>query len=154
MFVGELKNDSASYELMGCPKQHPMMKEFLDYLQKEIITDFTSEPKFVSKISVWLNYNVKQFRIHLICGKQLGTKKKNGKPVQLEELMSTDYVEKMKLKNILGIYIPQQELLQRIQYGWFIRMSPRQVLESNTFIGKMLLIQQKGTEKIPYFSVK
>jgi hypothetical protein len=168
MFVGEFKSTgcmnarfSASYEFMGCQKEHPVMKDFMNYLKKEIITDFTSEPQFVGKVSIWLNYNVKHHQITLICGKQLGTKKKNGNCVQLEELMSTDFVEKMKLKHILGIYIPQRELLQRIQYGWFVRMSAQQVLKSNTFIGKMLLINNNNDGKnsnggggaYPYFSI-
>ena len=58
--------------------------------------------------------------------------------------MSTNFAD---LKINLGIYIPEDELLQRIQYGWFIRMSPRQVLESNLYVGKMLLLANAETDK-------
>ena len=39
-----------------------------------------------------------------------------------------------------GIYIPTDELLERTKYGWFVRMSPEQIMESDTAIGKYILI--------------
>jgi hypothetical protein len=43
-------------------------------------------------------------------------------------------------KGTYGILIPSNELLSRLQYGWFVRSSPRQVLESDTIIGNYLLL--------------
>ena len=36
--------------------------------------------------------------------------------------------------------IPSNELLNRLHFGWFVRMSPKQVLESDTIIGNYLLL--------------
>jgi len=43
-------------------------------------------------------------------------------------------------KGTYGILIPSNELLSRLQYGWFVRSSPRQILESDTIIGNYLLL--------------
>ena len=40
----------------------------------------------------------------------------------------------------LGLYIPWNELINRTSLQWFVRLSPQQVLESDTIIGKQLLI--------------
>ena len=45
------------------------------------------------------------------------------------------------------ILIPSNELLSRLQYGWFIRSSPRQVLESDTIIGNYLLLSVGPEDK-------
>ena len=43
-------------------------------------------------------------------------------------------------KSAYGVYIPQNEILRRTNFQWFARQSPEQVLESNTMIGKYLLL--------------
>ena len=43
----------------------------------------------------------------------------------------------------VGIYIPHKEILRRTAYQWFTRLSEKQVLESNTFIGKQCLISTR-----------
>jgi hypothetical protein len=39
-----------------------------------------------------------------------------------------------------GILIPAADLLNRIKFEWFTRMSAKQVLESDTIIGNYLLL--------------
>ena len=43
------------------------------------------------------------------------------------------------LKSDLDTYIDENELLKRTKYNWFCRLSPEQVLNSNTSIGTLLL---------------
>ena len=50
-------------------------------------------------------------------------------------------------KNIYGIYIPEKELMKRINYNWFLRMSPKQVLQGNMIISKYLLLANKKKSK-------
>jgi hypothetical protein len=52
--------------------------------------------------------------------------------------MSNHYLD--LYKGSYGILIPSNELLNRLNYGWFVRLSPKQVLESNTIIGNYLLL--------------
>ena len=42
-------------------------------------------------------------------------------------------------KESFGLYIPADDLIKRRNFGWFVRMSPAQVLQSNTQIAKYLL---------------
>ena len=153
MFVGEFANRAIqktyfapSYQLMGCRQSNKMMKSLVKYVQKEMITDFTEEPKFIGKINIWLNLHVTQGEIRLVDGAEIGTKTKTGIPLNVEDLMYVNFPD-LDCRNRLGLYIPEDELLQRIQYGWFIRMSPRQVLESNIYVGKMLLLANSEIER-------
>ena len=45
-------------------------------------------------------------------------------------------------KGTFGLYIPSQDLLKRIKYQWFNRLSPSQILNSNTQIASHLLFSQ------------
>ena len=50
----------------------------------------------------------------------------------------------LQMKNInmaqdsLGVYIPSKELKSRNKFNWMLYLSPMEVLESKTFIGKHL----------------
>jgi len=160
MFVGEFQSKTlnsslfaANYFLMGCQKENNVMGELIDYLKREIVTDFTSEPQFVGKISIWLALHIKNHQINLISGHQIGTRKKDGTAIETSELLSNNFIN-IDVKKVLGIYIPQKELLERVQFGWFSRLSVEQLLKSNTFIGKMLLLNGSyNMKKMPYFSI-
>ena len=39
-----------------------------------------------------------------------------------------------------GIYLPAKEILTRTAFRWFGRMNAKQVLESDTVAGKLLLV--------------
>ena len=45
-------------------------------------------------------------------------------------------------RETFGLYIPKHDLLQRIKYQWFNRLSPTQILNSNTQIATHLLFSQ------------
>jgi len=38
-----------------------------------------------------------------------------------------------------GVYVPSCEILKRSKFEWFARLSVKQVLESDTIVGKLLL---------------
>jgi len=44
---------------------------------------------------------------------------------------------------VQGLYIPADEILKRTAYQWFARQSAKQALNSNTVIGKYLLINRE-----------
>ena len=49
----------------------------------------------------------------------------------------------LKLDTItIGLYIPKNELLSRIKYQWFNRLSLEQVLNTNTHLPSQLLFRQ------------
>ena len=59
--------------------------------------------------------------------------------------MSNNYLK--LYQNTYGILIPSEELLSRVKYGWFIRLSPKQVLNSDTIIGNYLLLSNVPDEE-------
>mgnify|MGYP003353042994 CR=1 FL=1 len=82
-------------------------------------------------------------KINLIQGIEIGTKTIDDKQIILDDLMSNNYLD--LYKGTYGILIPSNELLNRLNFGWFFRMSPKQVLESDTIIGNYSLTAADGS---------
>jgi hypothetical protein len=154
MFVGELlhtnnvnvpeckliarDNYYPSTKLMGCTKDNTSMKCYINMLETLISQDSTSESVFVGEIQLWFNEKVKNQYINIITSEYLGGRDNNGKIVRLDELMGSSFIEFHE--SMLGIYIPDNELLLRSKHSWFSRMSSQQVLESNNVLGKYLVL--------------
>jgi hypothetical protein len=149
MCVGEFINRNVtstddiyapSNKLMACNKGCPVMKSYMNYL--EIITskDFTEGSIFMGTISKWFNKEILAGNIMLLSSDKIGTKDANGKTVAIERLMENGYINFSD--DIVGIYIPVDDLIKRFKYNWFARCSVQQVLDSDTIIGKHLLLAQ------------
>jgi hypothetical protein len=82
------------------------------------------------------------YRVSIIPAEELGAKTMNNKPVLIEELLGD--VDIRLSPTSAGIYVPDQEILKRTKYQWFARLSPAQVLESNTLVGKYILAKATG----------
>ena len=144
VFVGEnVNNNVSSQEYMFCPDIHfigsksknPIIEELIQYIQIISSTDFTDESIFLGKINNWcLNTD----KVNLIPAKQLGTSNKENKPILIDNLLERDYITFSK--NIYGIWIPANTILNRTSYEWFARMSKEQVLEGNTILSKYILL--------------
>lgn len=149
MFVGEFLNNTssssyisnsflASSKIMGSSANNSEMKNYISFLEELNSTDFVAESDFLGKTNKWLNNAVNNDKINNIDGLYIGTKKSCGSPIIVDELVSSTYFD---LHNdAFGLYIPWDELIERTSLEWFVRMSPKQILESNTIIGKHLLI--------------
>lgn len=147
MFVGEFidKNMTSvqtnffpSSKIMGCKKECPMMAEYIQYMEKINSTDFTEESQFTGGSERWFYEKILNKQMNMIPATELGTKDVRGKPITLEQLMSDSFIDINK--NAVGLYIPEDEILKRTTYQWFARLSTAQVLESDTLIGKYLLL--------------
>jgi len=159
MFVGERINRSISSDkedkyflpslyLMGCEKGNAAMNRCSVYIEQILSKDFTDESRFLGETSVWLREQLKDGHVNLIDGKMLGVKTAEDTPILLENLLSQNYIDFSP--DLYGIWIPSHELLTRLQYGWFSRMSAEQVLEADTILSKYLVISlapQEGSEK-------
>ncbi len=127
-----------SIRFMGTFKENPVVEEMIEFMQRTISTDFTDENAFLGGFSRWINKRIERNQINLINGKLIGTKTMEDTPIILDNLLSQDYIE--IYLNTYGIYIPEDEVLKRVNYEWFARMSPKQVLESKFIIAKYLLL--------------
>jgi hypothetical protein len=147
MFVCETidRNSTSTYvnfypttSFCGAPKESRTVAELCNYIQTVSSHDHTAESKFLGQYDRWCMKRVEQGQINLIEGIEIGTKTINDEQIILDDLMSNQYLD--LYKGTYGILIPSNELMNRLNYGWFIRMSPRQVVESNTIIGNYLLL--------------
>jgi hypothetical protein len=127
-----------SLSFCGAPKECETVAKLCNYIEINSSHDYTSESKFLGQYDRWTMKNVESGKINLIEGIEIGTKTIDDKQIILDDLMSNHYLD--LYKGTYGILIPSNELLNRLQYGWFVRSSPRQVLQSDTIIGNYLLL--------------
>jgi hypothetical protein len=129
-----------SVSFCGAPKKCETIYKLCNYIQTISSHDHTSESKFLGQFDRWCMKKVDEGRINLVEGVEIGTKTIDDKQIILDDLMSNNYLD--LYKGTYGILIQSNELLNRLKFGWFLRMSPRQVLESDTIIGNYLLLSQ------------
>ena len=147
MFAGELiARKSTSHQvnffpttkIMGCQKECPVMNEYISYLEELSGSDYTAESDFLGAYGRWCYARQQQGQVNIVTADQLGAKDQLGHPVSLERLLGNTFIE-LPL-TVQGLYIPAEEILLRTAYQWFARLSARQALETDTAIGKYLLI--------------
>jgi hypothetical protein len=149
MFAGEFvaRNSAAASvsffpdnRLMGCTKESPVMQQYIAYLEPLVSSDYTNEYEFLGQTDRWLYKQLVSSppQMSMLGGSLIGTKTVDGKPVIIEELLGEEDMDFNK--EAYGIYIPEDQILNRLAYQWFARLSPRQVLTSNTVVGKYLLL--------------
>jgi hypothetical protein len=124
---------------MGAPKKNEVIKDYIDFLRsKNSKFHFSAESDIKGETSYWLLEQIKHNKITLIGGEKIGVKTaKSRKPILLEDLMEDDYLDVDK--DAFGIYIPEDEILQRTKYQWFAVMSGEEILKSNMIISKYLI---------------
>jgi hypothetical protein len=149
MFVGELmaRTDVAdqisffpSTKFMGCQSGCPTMASYISYLEINASTDFTAESNFRDAYGRWCFEKIGRGEINMIPADMLGARDAIGKPITLEILMNNSFLNLSQ--RVQGLYIPADEILKRNAYQWFARLSARQALESDTTVGKYLLINR------------
>ena len=125
-------------KFMGSPKNNEIIGDLIDFIQRIISTDFTSQTEFLGDFNRWCNTRIENNQINLIDGKLIGTKSMDNNQIIIDDLLTNDYID--IYPNTYGIYIPADEVLSRTNFEWFARMSPTQVLESSLIISKYLLL--------------
>jgi hypothetical protein len=153
VMIGELRTTSSlaiekqyspSTKLMACRKFDPVMKEYMEFLMEMNNRDQTQDMDFTGETTRWwlAKQSATPTAVSVIPAEELGVKTTTNKPVLIEELMAD--IDIPLSPTTAGIYIPEQEIIRRSKYQWFARLSPKQVLESNTLVGKYLLVKSTG----------
>lgn len=146
MFVGEMlaRTDQVNFfpdtRFMGCQKGCATMAKYINYLEILSSSDFTAESQFNASTSRWCYEKIIQNEMTLVPAEVLGMKDTKGKQNTLDVLMSNNFLNLSA--NTMGLYIPADDILKRTAYQWFARLSARQAMESDTTIGKYLLINR------------
>ena len=130
-----------SVKVLGCKKQARLMKSLVQYLDKLMAIDYTSEMDFLGQANRWLFEKCQKKEMGLVNGLYIGTRTIHDKPVLIDDLLGESYIPYSN-KKLCAIYIPRNEILKRTKYEWFARMSVKQVLSSGVSISKYFLISQ------------
>lgn len=124
----------------GAPKECETVRELCNFIQRTASHDYTADVKFLGEYDKWTKQRIENGRINLVDGIEIGTKTMDDKQIVIEDLMSNHYLD--LYQGAYGILIPADEVLSRRKYEWFARMSPKQVMESDTIIGNYILLSQ------------
>lgn len=147
MFIGEFMDRNVTSvsrptfvnpRMMGCKANCELMKQYASYLEILVSTDYTDESVFLGNSSRWCENEINKGNMKAIKASSLGVVDTDNQLVTIERLMGSSFVELSP--DAVGLYIPEKEILTRTAFRWFGRMNAQQVLESDTFVGKQLLI--------------
>jgi len=123
---------------MGAVKNDPFILQLVEYLKK-ICKDphFSSEADFKGKVSNWLLDANKEQQINLVGGEVIGVKTADRKQILLDNLMEEEFLNVHD--SLVGIYIPEDEILNRPKYQWFAVLPSEQILHAKMIISKYLM---------------
>lgn len=127
---------SPNTRFMGCLKGSDVMREFCEHLELLISKDYTDEVNFLGECSNWWSNKILQGKAGLVTAKELGVQIPAG-PMTIEKLLG-DTIYPL-FPEATSVFIPQEDILNRLKYQWFARQSPQQVLEGDYFIALLLL---------------
>ncbi len=151
MFICENTNTNVSashadffpdIRFMGGIKKSTTVRDYMDFMQRQISRDYTSQIEFLGEFGRWIktrsggNLNT----VCVISGTYVGTKTLDDGPVLVDTLLGshTDVLD--FYSRTYGIWIPSDNILKRTKYEWFARLSMEQVVTSNTVLGKYILL--------------
>ena len=146
VLLGELLNKGVSSddyvfitspEFLACQKGNSTMDMYIEYLQRMISEDYTAESVFNGDICEWFAAQ-KDNNITTIGASMLGVIDTEGKAVTVERLAGNSYVS--LYPEACGVYFPAHEILHRTAFQWLARLSPAQMLNSDTMMGKTILV--------------
>lgn len=136
VFVGQNINRSAiasafapNTEFMGAIRNSEVMKRYIEFLQRNVSTDYTAQLGFTGKFVQWINAEINANKITLTQGSYLGTKTTDNQPILVDNLLTQTPISLDD--DAYGIWIPAKEILSRRHYEWFARMDAQQIFESN-----------------------
>ena len=130
----------------GAPKDCETVRELCNFIQRTASHDYTADTKFLGEFDKWSKERIHSGKINMIEGVEIGTKTVDEKQIIVDDLMSNHYLD--LYQGTYGILIPSEEILNRKKFEWFARMSPKQVMESDTIIGNYILLSQTDEKGI------
>ena len=130
----------------GAPKECETVRELCNFIQRTASHDYTADTKFLGEYDKWSKERIHSGKINMIEGVEIGTKTVDEKQIIVDDLMSNHYLD--LYQGTYGILIPSEEILNRKKFEWFARLSPKQVMESDTIIGNYILLSQTNEKGI------
>lgn len=129
---------SPNCEFFGSEKENETVKQFINFMEVEISSDFTNEIKFLGNFNNWCLQKMNENSVNLIEGYLVGIKTIENEAITIETLLSDNYVH--FYPKTYGIWIPMRDILNRTHYEWFARMSSEQIFDSQFILAKYFLL--------------
>ena len=148
-FVGNVKQNKNVLEnkmcypnkyLLGSIKNNKEVKNYINFLEIMISKDYTSENEFNMEVERFLSNKIKYRKINALCSEIFGSSNSYGKIITIEDLMSDKVIKYSS--NTKCIVIPKKKLMNRSQYGWVLKLSKREIMESNFSLARLLTTSQ------------
>ena len=127
-----------SVKFMGASSGNSSIKKLVEFIEKEISSDFTNEIDFNGQINRKVFELIQNDKMKNINCNKIGVVDSENEKVNIDRLVNNSPL--VLHDDAVGLYIPKEQLKKRTKYEWFIRLSHKQILESNTNIGKYLLL--------------
>lgn len=123
---------------MGCRKGDKTVGLLIEYLKYQTARrfDFTDERNFIGDSTQWCIKAIDAGDMKLVLGQKIGIKTIKRKTILIEELFEEQPLQLDYYCN--GIYIPEDELLRRTKYNWFLYLSKEDVMKANVAIVKYM----------------
>ena len=128
----------STYILGAREKENEVIGELIEFLKNRYRSrsHFTSSFDFIGDSQHWCLDAVNSDKMNLIGGDIIGIKTPGGDPIFLDDLMSEYYLNLSS--NAVGIWIPEDELLDRSKYQWFAVLREEQIWETNVILAKYM----------------
>ena len=123
--------------ILGASKFDATVAELMHFLKSQVETpDFTSERQFLGTSSQWVNTRINEGKINIIGGEQIGVKTKSRKQILIDDLFEDNFLDLDE--SCVGIYIPEDELLRRRKYQWFVYLNKNDIMNTDAAIVKYI----------------
>jgi len=148
-FVGENVARATLYEggrrlqfapdvrFMGARKEDPCVRDLARFLTQQYqFYHVHQESAFLGETAAWCLKAIQRRQMSLVTGEWLGTKNIKHQRVMLEDMMDDTYLDLDP--RCKGLWIPEDEILQRNKYQWFASLSTDEILDSKTALAKYI----------------
>ena len=125
-------------KFMGAKKDNEVLEQYIEFMQRIISDDYTAQTEFLGDIDRWCNKRISLKKLRLIPGTDIGTKTIDEAPVTVDTLLSEDYIH--FYPKMYGIWIPAEQILKRLKFEWFARMSLEQIFKGNFILAKYIVL--------------
>jgi hypothetical protein len=136
----------ADSRFMGAKKENETVRDYIDFMQRIISSDYTAQSEFLGDFDRWCNKRIGNKQLRLISGIEVGTKTMDEEVIYVDDLLSEEYIH--FYPKMYGIWIPADQILKRRKYEWFARMSPEQIFQGNFILAKYIVLASAPDAKM------
>jgi hypothetical protein len=122
-------------------KNNETIQSLMEIIKEQLQhTHFQMEDEFSGYISQWCFTSIANNLLNLVNGKYIGTKYANDHMIPIEDLFSSHPF--IIDTDAYGIWIPEDIVLLRTKYKWFVYLSQEEILQSSSSIAIATYIHQ------------